>query len=117
MKRLACIALMTLVGCSTSVSLKNADGTTMAGSMMNGSMSYSSGPGCKPATANSATPIPVQPAVFKMVQTSPGVFAAVPDTTSCVTQVATVQGNDITSYFSWIFAALGAAALAVASGT
>jgi hypothetical protein len=117
MKRFACVALMVLVGCSTSVSLKNPDGTTMSGSLTNGSMSYSSGPGCHPATPNSATAIPVLPTAFKMVQTSPGIFMAVPDATTCVTQLAVVQGTDITSYFGWIFAALGAAAIAVASGT
>lgn len=118
---LGVVALAGLVGCSTSISLKNPDGTTMAGSMMNGAISYSSGPGCKPAQPNPQTPIPAAPAAMHIQQVCQGSqclnFEVADAAPACNTQLAVVQGNDISSYFGWILAGLGAAAVAVASGT
>lgn len=112
---------LTFTGCATSYSIVGDDGSTVQGSMLNGAASYSSGDGCAPATPSPLTPPPATPAPLTVKRICDGlncVNMMVAETApTCTTQVVNVRGNDISSYFSWVFAALGAAALAVASGT
>jgi hypothetical protein len=121
--------LLMLNGCM-SVSLKSPDGSsTISGSIMNGSVSYSSGEACTPAVPSPVTPIPVQsasPVVMtpRMICDANGgnckpAMMAVADTQAptCNTQVVNVRGTDISTYFGWTFAALAAAVVAVAAGS
>ena len=99
---------------------------TITGTMSNGSISYSEGYGCTPATPNPLTPIPVPTPVVSMVpQNVCGIDGKcttmlVPkadSTPACYTQLAVVRGTDTTTYFGWLLAGLAAAAVAVSTGT
>lgn len=120
-RKIALVLCVLLASCSTSYSIKGLDGSTVTGSMVNGAASYSSGTACAPATPTPLTPPPASAAQMTLKTICEGtncVHVMVQDTAPvCETQVVNVRGNDISSYFGWLFAALGAAAVAVASGT
>lgn len=122
-----CLLLLGLLSaCAASVSIKNPDGSTVSGKMMNGSMSYSVGPACVAAQPNPITvaptpsPAPVPMQVKRICDGTNCVNVMAPSDVppQCVTQIATVRGDDITTYFSWLFGGgLATWALAAASGT
>jgi len=100
------VALVLLfAGCSTSVSIKNADGSTMSGRMINGSISYSTGAACTPAQPGSAAPLPPitppPPTVKMMCQGTNCIHVLAAEVPDCRTQIATVKSTDITTYFAW----------------
>ena len=125
MRQIALILLTLFAGCS-SYSITAPDGkSTVSGSMLNGSASYSSGAACTPAVPSPVTPIPQQPTtalVPRMVCDSTGkncqaMLIQADTTPQCFTQLAVVRGTDISSYFAWVFAALAASVVAVAAGS
>jgi len=100
-----CVLLFAIAGCSTSVSIKNADGSTMSGRMMNGSISYSTGAACTPAQPGAAAPLPPitppPPTVKMMCEGAHCIHVLAAEVPDCRTQIATVKGTDITTYFAW----------------
>lgn len=110
-----------LVGC-TSVTLKSGD-NAMSGSLLNGSMSLSSGAGCSPVESNPQVAPPPLPAPFRARRLCDAngancQSALVADTTpTCVTQVATVKSTDFGGYAQWGLAGLAGIALLVMSGS
>lgn len=92
--------------------MKAADGTTMSGRMINGSMSYSTGSACTPAQPSpTVPPPPITPAPTVLRQICQGtqcvhMLMQSEAPPACVTQVATVRGVDFSTYAAW---ALGTA--------
>jgi len=119
------LAVLLLAGC-TDVSIKATDGSgsTMSGSMTNGSMSYSAGPGCTPAQPNPQTALPVTPPAAltsRQVCDANGTnckMMLMGDTPpECMTQVASVKGVDLTTYGAWALAGAAAIFAMVAIGS
>jgi hypothetical protein len=123
MKRL-CLALLALAFAScTAVSIKAPDGSTMSGSMTNGGMSYSSGPGCTGLQPNPQTQPPVTSQNLTVHRVCDGAGnncrdALMADAAPvCDTQVAVVKGVDLTTYFGWALAGAAAVAAMVIIGS
>jgi hypothetical protein len=118
---LVLVVCFALAGCSTSVSIKGPDGSTMSGRMINGSISYSTGAACTPAQPGAAAPLPPitppPPTVKTMCEGAHCIHVLAAEVPDCRTQIATVKGTDITTYFAWLLGFFGAAITAVATGS
>lgn len=108
------------------VSLSSPDGkSTMAGSLMNGSMSYSEGVGCQPAQPNPSVAAPVTaPPPMKMKQVCDvdgnncALSLMATDTPPvCITRVANVKSTDFGDYAKWGLAGAATIALMVITGS
>lgn len=121
MKILPIVLAFALIGC-TNVTLKSGD-NTMSGSLLNGSMSLSSGDGCSPVEPNPQIAPPSLPASLRARRLCDAngancqnalVADAVP---VCTTQIATVKSTDFGGYAQWGLAGLAGIALLVMSGS
>ena len=113
-------ALLTMVtSCSATYNITANDGTKSAvsGKLMNGAVSYSSGPGCTPTLPSPASPPPPLPTPSVMMQKQicdpngghcqMALMQAEATTPPCNTQIVNVHGNDLTDFFKWALGGAG----------
>ncbi len=124
---LLALAMVGMVGCTdASINAMDESGSKVGGPMLNGQISYSSGAACAQVAPNPGTPIPTSSTTTTPSLTTRrlcdekgvcGNFQVQdPVTPTCVTQTATVRGTDLTTYFGWLMAGFGVAALAFGGG-
>lgn len=127
--RAVLVVLLLVASCSSTYNITSKDGSKSAisGKLMNGAVSYSSGPGCTPTQPSPSNPAPTPPPallVQKQVCDPNGgnckmaMMQAEATAPACDTQIVNVHSTDLTNIFAWLFGGgLSTWALAAASGT